>query len=281
MTRTLRAVATEPKISIVLPVRNEARNLEIVLPELPTVHEVILVDGHSSDDTIAVARRLMPGIRVITQTRKGKGNALVCGFAAATGDIIVMFDGDGSADPAEIPAFVATLTAGADFAKGSRFLTGGGSHDITRYRSLGNKGLNLITTLLLKTRYTDLCYGYNAFWTDILHHVDLPDPHIAVANTSGMMWGDGFEIETVLNCRIAHADLDVREVPSIERSRIHGESNLNAIRDGLRVLKTIMAERATAKRTRREIAEINRLASIETSHRGTVTVMVDPAEEIA
>ena len=277
MTRTLRAVATEPTISIVLPVRNEARNLEIVLPELPTVHEVILVDGHSSDDTIAVARRLMPDIRVISQTRKGKGNALVCGFAAATGDIVVMFDGDGSADPAEIPAFVAALTAGADFAKGSRFLPGGGSHDITRYRSLGNKGLNLITTLLLKTRYTDLCYGYNAFWTDILHHVDLPDPHIAVANTSGMMWGDGFEIETVLNCRIAHADLDVREVPSIERSRIHGESNLNAIRDGLRVLKTIMAERATAKRTRREIADRTAVGTVRASGRR----LVDAVEDIA
>jgi glycosyltransferase involved in cell wall biosynthesis len=76
---------------------------------------------------------------VLSQTRTGKGNALACGFAAATGDIIVMIDADGSTDPAEIPRFVEALTAGADFAKGSRFAPGAGSTDITPLRKLGNK----------------------------------------------------------------------------------------------------------------------------------------------
>ena len=66
--------------------------------------------------------------------------ALACGFAAVTGDIVVMFDADGSADPAEIPAFVRALIAGADFAKGSRFVRGGGSDDITLLRKSGNAG---------------------------------------------------------------------------------------------------------------------------------------------
>ena len=125
-----------PTVTIVVPARNEARNLERVLPELPDVHEVILVDGDSVDDTVATARRVLPGIRVARQTRRGKGNALACGFLAATGDVIVMFDADGSADPAEIPAFLAALTGGADFAKGTRYGAAGGSEDITPLRNV-------------------------------------------------------------------------------------------------------------------------------------------------
>jgi glycosyltransferase involved in cell wall biosynthesis len=232
-----------PRVSIVIPAKNEARNLEIVLPELPAVHEVILVDGRSIDDTIEVAKRLLPDVRVMTQTRRGKGNALTCGFAAATGDIVVMFDADGSADASEIPAFVAALIDGADFAKGSRFASGGGSHDITRFRAAGNRALNIIANFMLGTKYTDLCYGYNAFWADILDCLELPNHRIGSVSDKRMVWGDGFEIETVLNCRIAAAELQVTEVGSVERVRVHGESNLNAVSDGFRVLKTIMAER--------------------------------------
>jgi len=234
---------TAPRITIVIPAKNEARNLEVVLPTLPDVHQVILVDGHSVDGTAEVARRVMPGIEIVQQTRKGKGNALACGFAAATGDIIVMFDADGSADASEIPAYVDALIKGADVAKGSRFLTGGGSEDITRFRDLGNKGLNWLTNALLGTRYTDLCYGYNAFWTDAVRHFRLPDIRIGEREGDAMLWGDGFEIETILNCRIAAAHLSVTEVPSIERRRIHGVSNLNAVTDGFRVLRTILEER--------------------------------------
>ena len=165
----------DPTVTIVVPARNEARNLELVLPPLPDVHEVIVVDGHSVDDTEDVVRRVLPGARFIQQTRKGKGNALACGFEAATGDVIVMFDADGSADASEIAAYVATLVAGADFAKGSRVLGDGGSEDITWLRDLGNRVLTGITNVLFRTRYTDLCYGYNAFWRDILPALAIPE----------------------------------------------------------------------------------------------------------
>jgi len=232
-----------PRISIVIPARNEARNLEVVLPTLPAVHQVILVDGHSVDGTVETALRVLPGIEVIQQTRRGKGNALACGFAAVTGDIVVMFDADGSADSGEIPAFVEALLGGAHLAKGSRFLPGGGSADLTVIRRIGNLGLNLVTNVLLGTRYTDLCYGYNAFWTEALPHLDLPDPGLPEREDGRMHWGDGFEIETILNCRIAVAGLVIAEVPSVEKLRIHGVSNLSAVRDGFRVLKTILDER--------------------------------------
>jgi len=163
-----------PTVSIIIPARNEAKNLEVILPELPPVHQVILVDGHSVDGTIETALRVMPGIHVVQQTRKGKGNALACGFAEATGDIIVMFDADGSADAAEIAAYVDALESGADFAKGSRVLAAGGSEDITWLRDAGNKVLTGITNVLFRTRYTDLCYGYNAFWRDILPTLAIP-----------------------------------------------------------------------------------------------------------
>ncbi len=236
-----------PTISIVIPARNEARNLERILPLLPRVHEVILVDGHSVDDTIAAAVAVMPEIIVVQQTRRGKGNALACGFERVTGDIVVMFDADGSADAAEIDRFVAALVAGADFAKGSRFCAGGGSHDITPIRRAGNAALNGIANHIFGTSFTDLCYGYNAFWADILPILELPSSALVATDTTGMLWGDGFEVETLLNCRISAAGLAIAEVPSVEKLRIFGESNLNAVSDGLRVLRTLWVERRRAR----------------------------------
>jgi glycosyltransferase involved in cell wall biosynthesis len=166
-----------PTVSVVVPTRNEARNLEIILPAIaavrPAVHEIIVVDGHSTDGSLEVARRVLPSVKIITQTRVGKGNAMACGFAAVTGDIVVMFDADGSADPAEIPRFVEALVAGADFANGSCFVAGGGSDDITLLRKAGNFGLNGVANALFGTSYTDLCYGYNAFWADVLSMLEL------------------------------------------------------------------------------------------------------------
>lgn len=233
--------SARPTISVVIPARNEAKNLEVVLPGLPHVDQLVLVDGHSVDDTMAVARRLRPDIALIQQTRAGKGNALTCGFHAAECDIIVMFDADGSADPSEIPAFIDALVAGADFAKGTRFHRDGGSADITALRKAGNAFLNMVTNLLFGTRFSDLCYGYNAFWRDILPLLDLP-PVQSVAYGRHMQWGDGFEIETLLNCRVAAAGLSITEVPSVERARIFGRTNLRTFADGVRVLRTITVE---------------------------------------
>src|SRR3982751_5702084 len=183
--------ASEPLVSVIIPALNEARNLPHVMAALPDVDEVILVDGGSTDDTVDVARRLMPGVRVVEQNRRGKGNALSCGFAAATGDIIVMIDADGSTDPAEIPDFVAALRAGADFAKGSRFGAGGGSADITRLRRAGNRFLSLLVNVLFGTRYSDLCYGYNAFWARHLEVFGLDSTSPVPARRDGRLWGDG------------------------------------------------------------------------------------------
>ena len=197
------------RVSVVIPTLNEEKNLPYVMARLPRgLHEVIVVDGNSTDDTVAVARRLRPDTRIAIQKGRGKGDALAAGFAACTGDIVVTLDADGSMDPFEIPRFVAALSHGADFVKGSRFAQGGASSDITMTRKLGNRALNTLVNALYGTSYTDLCYGYNAFWARCL-------PYMRVDC-------DGFEVETLINVRIAKAGLVIHEVPSYERYRIHG-----------------------------------------------------------
>jgi glycosyltransferase involved in cell wall biosynthesis len=221
-----------PRVSIVIPALNEEHNLPYVLPRIPRfVCEVILVDGHSTDATVAVARQVYPRIRILDQHEKGKGDALRQGFAACTGDIVVTLDADGSANPAEIPVFVEALMQGYDFAKGSRFLEGGGSWDITWLRTIGNSCLRFIVNLLFGTRFSDLCYGYNAFWKDCLENVAVDC--------------DGFEVETQLSLRMHKAQFAIIEVPSVERPRLYGKSNLCAFRDGWRVLQVIFKEKYT------------------------------------
>ena len=259
-----------PKVSVVIPALNEARNLPHVFAKLPAgLHEVILVDGNSVDDTVATARRLRPDIRIVRQNRRGKGNALACGFAAATGDIIAMVDADGSADPAEIPLFVQALLDGADFAKGTRFAGGGGSCDITRLRRLGNRMLSGLVNVLCRTKYSDLCYGYNVFWRRHVPVFGLDVESDVPVDGGTRLWGDGFEVETLINIRIAQAGLKVKEVASYEHSRIHGVSNLNARRDGWRVLRTIVAERYYHHR--RRVAQRKHPTESPASHQPQVT----------
>lgn len=245
----VRPVDNEPTVTIVIPAKNEAQNLPLVFERLPAgPYELIMVDGDSKDDTVEVARRLRPDITVIGQNRKGKGNALACGFAVARGDFIVMLDADGSTDPQEIPRFIEALKQGADFAKGSRFMPGGGSSDISRLRQMGNFFLNKIVNLLYGTKYTDLCYGYNAFRRQCLKAMELEVGTMEEVDSDGMLWGDGFEVETLINVRIAKSGLRVTEVPSFEQRRHFGSSNLNAFSDGVRVLRTIHVERARGAR---------------------------------
>jgi glycosyltransferase involved in cell wall biosynthesis len=222
--------ASSPRVSVVIPVRNEARNLGHVLAGVPSdVHEVLVVDGHSSDETAAVAHAAGAPVRFMTQRESGKGDALDCGFRAARGEAIVMLDGDGSMDPGEIPRFMAALEEGADAVKGSRFVPGGGSDDITLTRRVGNRLFCALANLLYRTRYTDLCYGYLAFRAERLAELDVQC--------------EGFEVEALISVQIAKHGLRWTEVGSFERPRRHGHSNLRPLRDGLRILGILLRER--------------------------------------
>jgi glycosyltransferase involved in cell wall biosynthesis len=222
--------AARPRVSVVIPTLNEAANIGHVLGTLPEdVHEVLLVDGGSRDGTVEAALAIRPDIRVVPQPGQGKGDAMAAGFAECTGEVVVMLDADGSADGREIPRFVDALVAGADLVKGSRFLRGGGSSDLTPLRRAGNRMFCGLVNLLYGTRYSDLCYGYNAAWVPQLRSLQLDCA--------------GFEVETVLSIRSAKSSLRVTEVPSFESPRLHGTSNLRTFRDGWRVLMAIFRER--------------------------------------
>jgi len=219
-----------PRVSFVVPTLNEAKNLPWLLPRIPKwAHEVVIVDGRSTDDTVSVARRLREDVKVVMEPRRGKGAALQAGFRAVTGDIIVMLDADGSMVPEEAMVFVSALMAGADLVKGSRFIQGAGTDDMSLFRMTGNWGLTLIVRLLYGGCFSDLCYGYMAFWTK----------HLTALNCDC----DGFEVETLINVRALKNHLNIVEVASFEVPRISGVSNLRAIPDGWRVLKTILRER--------------------------------------
>lgn len=260
-------LAISPTVSVVIPVKNEARNLPLTLTSLPPwVNEIVLVDGRSSDDSVAVARRYRPDIKVLTQPRTGKGDAILAGFKACTSEIIVMMDADGSTKGSEIIRFVGALVAGADYAKGSRFTSGGGSDDITLSRRFGNRVLSGLVNLAFGTQYTDLCYGFNALWSK----------HLPALNLDCR----GFEIETLINIRAAKATLQVQEIPSLEWPRVHGESNLHIFGDGWRILKVIVAEAVTGlpRRPRRTATAAPAAHRPAGRHRAATPVAAPAAE---
>jgi hypothetical protein len=230
-------VHNRPSVSVIIPTLNEAKNLPLVLPYIPlnVVDEVILVDGRSTDNTISVAKRLLPSIKVVLETTRGKGAALRRGYSEAIGDILVVIDADGSNDPREIPRFIQVLVEGADFAKGSRFISPGGTTDMPRLRKMGNWGFVKLVNLLFSQSFTDLCYGFHAFWRHCLDIIDLT----AV---------DGFEVDTAIYLQVVNRKLKIVDVPSFEGYRFYGLGKLQTFPDGWRVLRTIFREWASAKR---------------------------------
>lgn len=219
----------EWRVTVLICARNEAENLGHVLPLIPgCVDEVLLIDGHSTDETVTVARQLFRGIRVLQQPGTGKGLAFRHGVEQARGDIIVTLDADGESDPRELPRFLDALVAGADFIKGSRFNDGWGRKP--PHRVFGNWIIAKTCNLLYGTRFTDVCCGYNAFWRSVAEEVDL--------------WAaNGWNYEPLLIARLLRAGRDVRELGYTFSGRLSGDSKLPNWRQGLAAMWALARER--------------------------------------
>lgn len=239
---TTRDNRPSPTVSVVIPALNEETNLPLVLEGLPPVDEVVIVDGGSADDTVAIAREVRPDAVVVRQTRHGKGNALVCGFAAASGDIVVTLNADGSTDPGELSRFVDALISGAEVAHGSRFRDGGSDLGGQRLDRLGNAILSRFVNALFGTRFTDVEYGYNAYWRALLPALNLPGADIPGLRRGGHVWGDGSEIEPLLNIRVAAQGMRVVEVSSIGYPPINGVRHHEGWERALRATRVAFGE---------------------------------------
>lgn len=235
-------------VTVVIPARNEADNIGWVLRRLPDfIDEVVIVDGNSTDRTVEVARSVRPDVVVVNDNGRGKGDAMRVGAQAARGEYVVMIDADGSMDPAEIERYIDPLADGFDFVKGSRFLDGGGTTDMTTLRKVGHFGLLVLSNTMYRSKWTDLCYGFCAFRQSALRDLELD--------------ADGFEIETQMVVRASRIGLRVTEVPSFEYPRRSGHSQLNTFRDGWRVLCTIFQERVRRHAKRVDDQRVARNAS--------------------
>ncbi len=222
-------------VSVIIPTLNEAGNLPYVLDTVPDwVDEVIVVDGRSTDDTERIARLMRPDVKVIHELTPGKGAALRAGFNAASGDYLIAIDADGSMDGNRLGEFRDALDRGAEYVKGSRFLPGGGSADITRLRRFGDGGICFLMRVLFGAHYSDATYGYFAVRADRADHLNIDS--------------DGFEVETLINIHAYRAGLTIAEVSCFEGNRIHGASNLSVFKDGFRIARCILLERVRGHR---------------------------------
>ena len=215
-------------VSIVIPTLNEEKNIAKVIYGIrknlrSSRYEILVVDGHSHDNTAGIAKRL--GARVIYDN-KGKGSALRKGFRAAKGSIIVSMDADLSNESKELNLLVESIRIGYDVCMGSRFMVGGGSEDISKVRIAGNKFFVFIVNVFFGSKYSDMCYGYRSFRKSIINKLNLKE--------------DGFGIETEININAMKAHLKVIEIPSTEKKRDWGEAKLRTFRDGYIILKTIL-----------------------------------------
>jgi glycosyltransferase involved in cell wall biosynthesis len=210
---------------------NEEESLPHVLPRIPNwTDEVLLVDGHSTDNTVAVAKELRPDIRVLRQPGRGKGAALQYGVEQASGDIIVTVDADGSTDPADMSRFITPLLEGCDFVKGTRFRNGLPANK--PWRIAGNLVLTLVFDLLFLRRFTDICSGYNAFWKETARVMKLGQMNSSVQ-------------EPLVLANIVKAGLRIAEVPHTDRGRVRGHSKMSNWSRAIRVIVALLKERFT------------------------------------
>jgi len=219
------------RLTVLIPAHNEEQNLPSVLkrlPKIPQIVEVLLVDGHSQDGTVQVARELAPGIKVVQQQGAGKGDAIVSGARVAIGDHFLVLDADGSQIPEEIVTYIEKAETGFDLVKGSRYMDGGSSDEDTLDRRLVTRTAQFVANTLWRTRFSDICYGM--FLINRQRFLELGIRSLR------------HDVEWEVMAKAARNGLKIIEVPAYEAKRISGHSHVSYIRDGWLIARTVLRE---------------------------------------
>lgn len=218
-------------VSIVIPTKNEAENLKIVLPRIKKtddICEIVLLDARSTDDTVTVAKDIIADIKVYYQKNKGKGDAINCAAEQVKGDYFLILDSDGSMRPEEINNFIEKAKEGYELVKGSRFIPGGAVEEQDILRRAIVSTANSVANFCWGTKFTDICYGMFLIKTSEYKS-------LGITST-------GFNIEWELMRKASKKGLRIIEIPSVEQNRIHGKSNINYLRDGWSIATTVFSE---------------------------------------
>jgi glycosyltransferase involved in cell wall biosynthesis len=216
------------KLSIVIPVFNEAKTIERVLDRInecvPDVHEIMVVDDASADETAELVKTrgdTDPRIHLLRHTQNsGKTAALRTGFAAVTGDVVVIQDADLEYDPADIPDLIAPiLNDRGDVSLGSRFMVKRAGRVLYYWHYLANKLLTFLNNVLTDLNFTDVETGYKAMRADIARRM--------IINSTGF----GFEVEFIAKCK--KAGFRFYEVPINYFGRTYQEGKKITFWDGI------------------------------------------------
>lgn len=220
-------------VSILIPAYNESDNLALVLEDithfmykLAPHYEVIVIDDGSTDNTAEIAN--IYAVKIIRHTvNQGKGVALQTAIKAARGDIIITMDADGSHQAKDLNKFIQLLVKNEelDAVIGSRFLKPNGRKSTTKFNILGNRIFNVLISLFTGKKVTDSQSGFRAFRKDAAQEIDLESR--------------GFDVETELTIKSLRKGMVV-EIPIDNKERSMGQSRLKPIKDGLKILKSIL-----------------------------------------
>lgn len=228
------------KVSVIVPTLNEVGSIENVLSKIvkQNVDEVLVVDGHSSDGTIELVKKL--GYRLIMQEGRGLGKAIISGIKATSGKLIIIVDADGSHDPKYITDLIGKINDGYDVVVGSRYISGprvknlffpnkiSSSYDDTFIRAVGNRFFTYLCRKLYGLDINDVLMGFKIFKRSIFDKIVLGED------------GQQFDVEILIKAK--KAGFKIGQVPVIEHKRVYGKSKLSVPYHGFKVLHVIIQE---------------------------------------
>lgn len=228
-------------LSIIIPCKNEGESIYAVVQEIEQVldqhnivHEIVVVDNNSTDNTKTEAERVGQHIRIIPCTTPGYGAAILAGVQQATYPLICKLDGDGSYNPKDIPAFLTEHAQNPELSLviGNRFMNGQTQNMNLLHRIFGVPALNLITNILYPSKhYVDAHCGLRVFKKDIVEKLNLHHTDFSFANE--------------MICKALRQKLPIAQVPITLRKdfRVENTSKIRVFKDGFDALKTIISLR--------------------------------------